>query len=180
VASAAIVDYLSNEVSQEDIEIHSPFVLAMDNHMQDEWDDCSFPDWNLWSGVISDDGNFMAGYTGRFWVGFENMANNDIPATMRITVTCDEGIDGSEVDSLLIDVKNIDSCSPPSNDGTYDWNALLPMEIVGAGYGTTTWNTITYEIPMGDVPSFTGYVIQADITLDPYATGTYDVAFQIV
>lgn len=179
VASAAIVNYLSTEVHQNDITVHSPFKLAMSNHMQTEWDNNDYPAWDHedWDNKISDDYNFMAGHTGRFWVGFENMANNDIPATMKVTVTCDEGIDGGEVDSLKFWVKN-----PEWDTSHPTWG---PHEIVGAGYGTTTWNTITYEVPMdiignGYVPAETTYIVQADLTLSQYAPGTYDVSIQIV
>jgi hypothetical protein len=166
VGVAYTVDYLSNEVTAS-VEVEKPFILEVSE------DDNTYT-----SGDLGNVATIKAGNTEDFYINIENTANNDLDASLKLIIYNSGGIDFSEIDSFkVLSVTNDETGNPPG-DGPWQ---TCPIELVGAGYGSTIGpNKIAYTVPVDDVPAETSYTIHVEITLSPYAHGTFDMSLQLI
>jgi len=158
-AGAAIVDYLSNEVT-DTVSVESPFKIKVKNHPEGEWNN-----------IITDDGFFVAGSTGKFWAKAINQANNDLDGTIRIKLTDWNGINGNEITYLFADVES---------DGLPGQEIDVSNLYTSDTNGESGWDHLILDIPFTDFPAGATEEGSLTFTLSPYATGDYTISVQIV
>jgi len=167
-AGAAIVDYLSNEVT-ETVTVESPFEVQWKNHPSTSWDG---------TGVISDNGLWTAGSTGTFWIRAENFANNDIDGTARLTLTQWDGISdilGEEIDSMHVTITNEET-----GNTIHDFTVDTSFMTRGDTNGNPGYDHLYIEWPFDDFPAETAYIAEVTFAADAHLHGDYTVSFQIV
>lgn len=165
VGVAYTVDHLSNEV-KANVTVEKPFVLKVSSDGD-----------NYETGSLGNVATIKGGNTEDFYVNIENTANNDLDASLEMIIYNSGGIDFNEIDSLkVLSVINDETGNQPLSG---PWGSEI--ELVGQGYGSTIGpNKIAYTVPIEDIPAETSYTIHVEVTLNPYAHGTFQMSLQLI
>lgn len=173
VASAGIVNYLSNQAS-DTVTVMSPITVEVCNHPGFS---TTFGDWSGWDGEISDNGLFYSGSAGMFWARADNNANLPIDGTVRITLTCWNGISSTIGEEF--DVITVNDYVTPLTGGAVDLKTLGTWSL-GNTDGVSGYDHLYVDIPFTGFASESSEIAELYFEMNPYAVGIYTISFQIV